>query len=447
VVRQLEFSVIEVLVIIAVTLSGVLVSVGIDIPLFFGFLPGYILLSALVLKKGAGLAEVSSISWEGVKKTRGVIYILLMVSFLLPSWYVSGVIDQLVSISLHIITPDHFFVLTFLIALVFSMILGTSVGTLSAVGIPIMSSAIALGLPVSLTAGALVSGAFVGDRTSPFSSSHQLLSHTVEVKTGIQFQKFLPTTLTAIIICLVFYFAMDMENQMGATIFANERFQWSNLSLVKFLPPFILIVFVIFRIKIVYAFICSVLAAIIIALSEGIKASSVIYSLWFGAEGIGGGLSSMYFLLLFLALAGAFNGVLEGYRVIQPLLDRWLRHSKGLFNDSVKTILATFVISLISANQTLPIILTGRSFLQHWKEKYDKAELARVMGDSTMLFPGMIPWSVLAIMCSTILGVPILTYLPYAVFLWILPLLTIILSLYKYQRKKIVRYIKAGPAN
>ncbi|WP_421384900.1 Na+/H+ antiporter NhaC family protein [Bacillus salacetis] len=444
---EFQFSVRQVLIIIAVTLSGVLVSVGVDIPLFFGFLPGFLLLIMLVLNKGAKLGDVVLISWDGVKKTRGVIYILLMVSFLLPSWYVSGVIDQLVSIALHLITPDHFFVLSFFIALVFSMILGTSVGTLSAVGIPIMSSALALDLPMAITAGALISGAFVGDRTSPFSSSHQLLSHTVEVRTGVQFRKFLPTTLAATAICLASYMALDAQNQLGSTIFVSDAYQWSGLSLIKFLPPVILIVFVILRIKILYAFICSVLTAIIIALYGGMAPSSVIQSLWFGAEGIGGGLSSMYFLLLFLALAGAFNGVLEGYRVIQPLLDRWLSHSRGLFSDSFKTILATFVISLISANQTLPIILTGRSFLQHWNEKYNQAELARVMGDSTMLFPGMIPWSVLAIMCSTILGVPILSYLPYAVFLWVLPLLTMILSFYRQYMKKRIRYIKAGSAN
>ena len=437
--RSLQFSVRQVIGIIAVTLSGVLVSVGIQIPLFFGFLPGYLLLTAVILLKGARPEEVLNRSWEGLKKTRGVIYILLMVSFLLPSWYISGVIDQLVSISLHLITADHFFVSAFFIALIFSMILGTSVGTLSAVGIPIMSSAAALGLPVSITAGALISGAFVGDRTSPFSSSHQLLSHTVEVRTGIQFRRFLPTTLAAILVCMAFYMVLDAGKHSGMTVFSNNVFQWSGLSILKFLPPFILILFVILRLKIIYAFISSVIAAIIISISQGVGILSVSHSLWFGAEGVGGGLSSMYFLLLFLALAGAFNGLLEGYRVIQPLLDHWLSQTTGLINDSIKTIAATFIISLISANQTLPIILTGRSFLKHWNEKYDKAELARVMGDSTMLFPGMIPWSVLAIMCSTIVGVPIISYLPYAVFLWVLPLLTIILSFYKHNRFKMMQ--------
>ncbi|WP_409253940.1 Na+/H+ antiporter NhaC family protein [Bacillus sp. SCS-153A] len=439
-----QYSVKQVIGIIVVTLTGVLVSVGISRPLFFGFLPGYFLLAAVILSQGARPADVLDMSWKGLKKTRGVIYILLMVSFLLPSWYVSGVIDQLVFISLKLITADHFFVVSFFIALGFSMVLGTSVGTLSAVGIPIMSSALALGLPASITAGALISGAFVGDRTSPFSSSHQLLSHTVEVEAGKQFRKFLPTTVAAILICMAFYMAMDAEKQAGVTLFDNEAFHWSELSYIKFLPPAILIILVVLRTKILYAFIGSVFTAVVIALANGVEILSVFRSLWFGAEGIGGGLSRMYFLLLFLALAGAFNGLLEGYRVIQPLLDRWLTHSKGLVNDSIKTILATLVISLISANQTLPIILTGRSFLAHWEQRYDKAELSRVMGDSTMLFPGMIPWSVLAIMCSTIIGVPLLTYLPYALFLWVLPILTLILSYFKQYKNRMIQNRKAG---
>ncbi|WP_456271335.1 Na+/H+ antiporter NhaC family protein [Bacillus sp. AK031] len=301
-----------------------------------------------------------------------------------------------------------------------------------------MSTAAVLGMPPEITAGALVSGAFVGDRTSPFSSSHQLLSHTVETDTGKQFSKFLPTTLGAVLVCLVFYFLADTNQRAGNTIFSSQDFQWEDLSLIKFLPPLILILFVLFRIRILYAFICSVLAAAMIALVDGVNPVSVLKSLWFGVDGIGGGLSNMYFLLLFLALAGAYNGLLEGFGIIQPLLNNWLRNSKGLAADSLKTIFATLVISLISANQTLPIILTGRSFINHWKDKYGNLELARVMGDSTMVFPGMIPWSVLAIMCSTILGVPILAYLPYAVFLWSLPLLTIIFSFYReYVRNKV----------
>ncbi|MEC1525274.1 Na+/H+ antiporter NhaC family protein [Neobacillus niacini] len=126
---------------------------------------------------------------------------------------------------------------------------------------------------------------------------------------------------------------------------------------------------------------------------------------------------------------------MEELNVIQPYLDKWLQRSTSLTGDTLKTFTATLLISVIAANQTLPIILTGRSFLPHWKKEYGEVELARVMGDTTMLFPGMVPWSVLAIMCSTIVGVPIMEYLPYALFLWFLPLITLIVSLFKHVQK------------
>jgi Na+:H+ antiporter, NhaC family len=345
----------------------------------------------------------------------------------------SGTIDQMVKVALHVIIPQHFFVLSFMVALCFSMLLGTTVGTLSAISVPILGTAVVLHLPVDIVAGALVSGAFVGDRTSPFSSSHQLLSHTIEVPVKKQLKALLLTTLIAITICLCFYGVSDFFIS-GQTRINSEPLLWSRLSWIKFIPPLILILFVIFRMSIIYAFIFSILAAALIAFHEGSSLSKIIGAFWNGINGLGGGLVHMYELLLFLALAGAYNGLLEELNVIQPYLDKWLQSSRSLIGDTLKTIAATLLISFIAANQTLPIILTGRSFLPHWSSKYGKEELARVMGDTTMLFPGMVPWSVLSIMCSTIIGIPLLKYLPYALFLWILPFLTIFHSLVKQLR-------------
>jgi NhaC family Na+:H+ antiporter len=339
----------------------------------------------------------------------------------------------MVKIALHFITPKHFMVLSFLIAMGFSMLLGTTVGTLSAIGIPILGTAMVLQLPLEVVAGALVSGAFVGDRTSPFSSSHQLLSFTVEVPVKRQWNSMLLTTVLAVIFCLCFYGMADYF-QSGSAIPSANPLLWKELSVVKFIPPLILIVLVVFRIGIIYAFLASILSAAAIALFDGTSLSTIAFSFWNGIDGLGGGFIHMYALLLFLALAGAYNGLLEEMNVIQPYLDKWLQTSRSLVGDTLKTLVATLLISFIAANQTLPIILTGRSFLPHWSSKYGKEELARVMGDSTMLFPGMVPWSVLTIMCTTIVGVPLLEYLPYALFLWILPFLTLFVSFLKQSR-------------
>jgi Na+:H+ antiporter, NhaC family len=428
-----QFSMKQLLLLLIVTLSGVIWSVLFQQPLVIGFLPGYILLVILSLLKKQRLKHVFHISLKGVYKTRIVILILFLVSFLLPSWYLSGTIDQMVKITLYLINPNYFFVLTFVAAMVFSMLLGTTVGTLSSIGIPILGTAAVLNLPTEVVAGALVSGAFVGDRTSPFSSAHQLLAHTVEIPVNKQWNAMLFTTLVAVGMCFLFYGSFDIFSDVP--LVHTEALRWSDLSLLKFIPPFILLLLVLFRFSIVYAFLSSIVSAGIISLIKGVALVEIVRTYWNGVEGLGGGFIHMYELLLFLALAGAYNGLLEELNVIQPYLDKWLQTSTTLTEDTLKTFAATLLISFIAANQTLPIILTGRSFLPHWSSKYGKEELARVMGDTTMLFPGMVPWSVLAIMCSTIVGIPILEYLPYAIFLWLLPLLTIIVSFFKHVKK------------
>jgi len=428
------FSLRQVLLLLLITLTGVVWSVSFHHPLVVGFFPGYIMLVWLAKKKDLSIKQILQISILGVNKTRIVILILFLVSFLLPSWYLSGTIQQMVKMALHFIIPGHFFVLSFLCAMVFSMLLGTTVGTLSAIGLPIIGTAILLQVPVDMVAGALVSGAFVGDRTSPFSSAHQLLAHTVELPVKSQWKAMLFTTLAAIILCICFYGAADYLVSEKAA-FHQQYINWSDLSASKFIPPVLLITCVLLRISIVYAFLTSILSASVIALFSGTSWPKLFSSMWYGIEDLGGGFLHMYELLLFLALAGAYNGLLEELNVIQPYLDKWLQTSRSLTGDTLKTLLATFLITLIAANQTLPIILTGRSFLPHWSNKYGKEELARVMGDTTMLFPGVVPWSVLAIMCSTIIGIPIIDYLPYALFLWILPMLTVLVSLVKQGRK------------
>jgi NhaC family Na+:H+ antiporter len=153
-----------------------------------------------------------------------------------------------------------------------------------------------------------------------------------------------------------------------------------------------------------------------------------IYSLWTGTYESGGGLRKMIPLVAFIGLAGAYNGIIESLNIFQALLTKWIGDTKNLYTMTWKTILATLFISLLACNQTLPIILTGRSFLSDWIQRQNHVELSRVMADSSMLFAGMIPWSVLAIMCSTVLDVPLFDYLPYAIFLWSLPIITMIYS-------------------
>jgi len=423
-----QYSVKQACFLIIVTLSGIISSVVFHISLVFGILPGLIYLIILSLRKGYTLSNMLKLGYKGIGKVRIVLFILFLISFLLPSWYLSGTITSMVQITLNAINPHHFFVFSFFTTMVFSMILGSSIGTLSALGVPLISTALLLHLPVEVTAGAVISGAFVGDRTSPFSSAHQLLASIVETTVKKQGKAMLITSITAVIVTILFFSIMDVHfGSMISTIHKQNDNQIA-ISFIQFIPPILLVTLVLFRLNIIFSYLVSILSGSLIAIYNGISLSEIINSFWKGIEGLGGGLMHMYSLLLFIAIAGVYNALLEELNIIQPLLDRWLKSSTSMLSDSLKTIAATLIICVIAGNQTMPIILTGRSFVNHWSNKYSNEELARLMGDTTLLFPAMIPWNVLAIMSSTVINMHLHSYLPYAIFLWLLPCLTIILS-------------------
>lgn len=437
--NSIHFSYREIIALLFLTLIGVLSSVMIQWPLLVGFSPGLIFLILLCKGKGVSWKDLCSIGMRGLLKTKEVILILLLVSMLLPAWYISGTIEQMVSFSLNLLSKEHFLLLSFVLAMLISMLLGTAVGSLSTIGIPIMSAASALHLPHEAVAGALISGAFVGDRSSPFSSAHQLLAYTVELPVFRQFRKLMPTMVIAVLLSFIFYFLFDLKWNLDSSpsnTLSTKGMGESESSYITFIPPVILLLFVCCRVQVKYAFLFSILSSIVIAASKEVSILTIVYHLWHGTDQLGGGVKNMLFLLLFIAMAGIFNGLLEELKIIQPFLDRWLSDSKSLVGNTWRTIAATWMISIIACNQTLPIILTGRSFLPHWRKYHSNEELSRIMADSTMLFPGMIPWSVLAIMCSTIVGVSVLSYIPYAIFLWGLPLITLIVSIVKQEKER-----------
>lgn len=422
--RMISLSQGEMLWLLAVTLLGIFSAVFFHIPLFIGFFPGLFALAALCVHKGISFRALLQMGRRGALQTKEVVIILLLVSMLLPMWEISGTMEQMVALFLHFLSPKHFLLLSFLFMMGMSLLLGTAVGSLSALGIPLMSVAMSLYLPLPVVAGALVSGAFVGDRTSVFSSAYQLLVHTVETSVYRQLKKLLPTTLLAICFSACFYFFLDLHVSIRATLHVAPL----HVDTIALFPPVVLLLLVCFRIKMKHAFFASIICAIVLAYWQGVPILSLSSHLWNGSEQLGGGVRSVLFLLLFIALAGVYNGILEELQVLQPFLDRWLANKKSLMSYTWRTMVASLAIAAVACNQTLPIILTGRSFFFHWQKQYSREELARVMADSTMIFPGLIPWSILAVMCSAITGVSTISYIPYAVFLWSLPLMTLLFS-------------------
>ncbi|MBP1961334.1 Na+/H+ antiporter NhaC family protein [Paenibacillus aceris] len=424
---------------IFITILGLAAAYVLQIALAIGFAFGLMTLVLFVRRGGTAFRDILRSMGEGVKHTKEVIWILALVGVVIPTWTASGTIPYMIDLGLRIVDPSYFLTFSFVLSACISMLLGTSTGTLSSVGIPLIGLALLLQIPLPMVAGALVSGAFVGDRTSPFSSANRLVASSTGVSVKELFKALLPTTIGAGCITFGLFLFLDVKGEwhQGEKALLHEQFGTGfTYSIWLLLPVLLLLLSILLRFKTRNGFLLSIASAIGIGLFlQGVTLYEWLHAMWFGYHSRlfdslqTKGLSNMVELIVLIGLAGAFNGILEENRVLQSYMQKLLGGSSAsLFSATVRTSLFGLGLGLVSCTQTLPIMMSGRSLLPFWEERFPRTQLARVVADSSLILAAMIPWNMLAIVCGTIVGVPVEHYMAYASFLWALPLCTLIWS-------------------
>jgi Na+:H+ antiporter, NhaC family len=429
---------------IFITVSGLIVSYVAHLPLILGFLFGFFTLLFLSLKMGIRWETLIKGIKTGAWQTKEVVWILSFVGLLIPAWTSCGTIPYMIQLGLSSINATYFLTYSFIAISMIALLLGTSTGSLSIIGLPLIGMGSLFHIPLPLVAGALVSGAFIGDRTSPFSSANQLVAISTQTPEKEQNRALLPTTFLSVLASLLFFYLVDLHGnwQTGQQIrsgYSFSSFFWFGPILL--LPPIVLVTAILLRIKTKYAFILGILASIFIgSFCQGVSPHQWVHDLLFGYNQTpitilhSKGLFDMLDLIVFIALTGSFNGILEETGVIQPYIKKVLGTNESLPSSTIRVALFGFGMSLVACNQTLPIMISGRNFLPIWTIRFKSSQLSRVIADSCLVFAGLVPWNMLAILCSTILGVPVLSYLPYAIFLLILPFITILFSYYECKK-------------
>jgi NhaC family Na+:H+ antiporter len=426
--------------IVAVTVLGLAFAYVTHIPLAAGFVCGLLVLIGVTAKAGIAGKEIARSMRTGIGHTKEVIWILLLVGLLIPSWSASGTISYLIASGLSLLNPAYFLTFSFLFSILISMLLGTSTGTLSSVGIPLMGVASVLHIPLPLAAGALVSGAFVGDRTSPFSSAHQLVASSTGTTVRRQYPYLAPTTLAAIAAAGIFYLVKDLNGHWEQRL--DETGQPSFLPTDTFvftpwllLPAILLLGAILFRLKTRHGFLLSIASAVVLgSVFQGIGWQDWMRYLWggFGSPALPSlhskGVADMIDLVVLIALAGAFNGILEETKLLQPYMEKIWGSSLSMLQATIRTALFGLALGLVSCTQTLPIMMSGRNLLPLWLRRFRAEQLSRVVADTSLVFAALVPWNILAILCATILGVPFESYARYAIFLWTLPVFTLLVS-------------------
>ena len=380
---------------------------------------------------------------EGAKAGIAATLLFFFIGILIAAWMLGGTIPTLIYVGFEIVTPKFFLAVVFIVTAIIGVSVGSSLTTVGTVGVAFIGIAATLDISLAMTAGAIVSGAFFGDKMSPLSDTTNMASSILKVDLFEHIKNMAWTTIPAAVITFVL-FAIISPNISTADFSEMRTFQAGLLDtgLVSWyagaIPIIILIIFSIKKAPAILSLAVASIAAIIISLFNGVKPLTEIVGILFGGftsdtgvEQIDellsrGGMESMFFTIGIVLLALSLGGLLFSLGIVPRLL---MSIEAGL--TKVRSVILASALTAIGINvligeQYLSILLTGEAYQgQYKKVGLTNINLARVSEDAGTVVNPLVPWSVCGVFITTVLDVSTLAYLPFAFFCLLSPIMTI----------------------
>ncbi len=413
---------------------------------------GVILASIISLKIGYSWEHIETAMKDGIYRAMQAVIILMIVGVLIGVWIVAGVVPAMIYYGLKLLAPSIFLVAALLICSITSVATGTSWGTMGTMGLALMGIAIGLGIPEGMAAGAIISGAYFGDKMSPLSDTTNLAPAMAgtDVITSIKFM-ILPTGI-AYLICVVVYAIMGFATVKNGSASTADIDAISQAMLAHYtinplllLPPLVVIVAVALKVPAIPGITLGIIAGIIVGLI--FQPSTLGAYLDAGMNGLdqewgnatldrllnSGGLSSMMFSVSLTILAMMFGGIMESTHQMETIVNRLLRLVKtptGL----VTLTEATCVFSNITMpEQYISLVVPGRMYAESYREMgLHPKTLASALESAGTVTSALVPWNTCAVYIYGALGVSTSQYFLYALFNWTTPLVTIALAFLGY---------------
>lgn len=379
----------------------------------------------------------------GASAGLGAVFIFFFIGILISSWIMGGTIPTLIYYGFLTVSPNFFFAIVFLICSIVGISIGSSLTTVATVGVAFMGIAGAMDISLTITAGAIVSGAFFGDKMSPLSDTTNLASGTVGVDLFEHIKNMGWTTIPAFLISFVLYAIISPTG--AATSFETvEQFKGGLLSTglihwYTLLPIVVLVIMTFYKAPAVITLaVVSIIGVGLGSLLDPVPASDVFKILFDGyvsqtgnkevdALLTRGGMNSMLFTIALVLLALTMGGLLFTLGIIQSILAK----VESLFKSAGSVITGAAItgigVNTLIGEQYLSILLTGEAFkAQFAKVGLAPKNLSRVMEDAGTVVNPLVPWSVCGIFITSVLGISTLDYLPFTFFCLLGPILTIL---------------------
>lgn len=389
---------------------------------------------------------------QGINRSMQANLILLTVGILVSTWKAGGIIPSMIYYGLNIINPSLFLVTAALLCTIVSLVIGSSYTTAGTIGVAMIGIAIGLGINPALAAGAVVSGAYTGDKMSPMSDTTNMAPAVSGSNIFDHIKHMVWTVTPSYVIALVLWFIlgrgsapsgevqMEMKDVLQDAI--QNEFVVSPLLMI---PVLILLIAVVMKIPALPAmFGAVVIGMFCMGVVQGIDFVDFFKIMHYGYESTsgdivltndytvadvvgGGGFNGMLWTVSIVLCSMSFAGVLEATGMLGQMVEKILKVAKTNGLLIMTTILTCIFINLLCADQYLAIILPGRMYKTAFEDRKLKAKnLSRCLEDSGTLTSPLIPWNVCGATMTGFLNQPTVAYAPYAFVNYICPIVSII---------------------
>lgn len=452
------------LITLVVLIAGSVTLFGLDAtkgPLQVALLLAAMVTSAIVLKNGHAWDAVAASASKGVSSVVTAIFILLAVGALIGTWNLSGTIPTMVYYGIQLMSPNWFYVATLVICALISLGIGSSWTTAGTIGVGLVGLSVLIGVSPVITAGAVISGAYVGDKLSPLSETTILTAQLTgqDVYTHLRAQIW--TSGPAFLIAAVVFTLLGMGGEapkvdsamMTSELSALKELFW--ITPLNLVPLVFLVVLSLRKVPPSLAIMTSALVAGVMAMIlqpqailhfvndpalsmpaayiKGVwTAMATGYQATTGAPAVDsllsrGGMDSMLLTIWLIIGAIAFGTLLDEFGLLSKLVTPILLRAKSTGSLIATVAMTALGLNVIAGDQYIALVLPARLFKVEFRKRGLKPQnLSRTIADAGTVTSPLVPWNSCGAYMAAVLGVPTLLYLPFCIFNITSPLLTVI---------------------
>ena len=427
--------------VVGISISIVVYGLDPHVPMLLGV----VVASLVALRCGFSWTNIQNGMVRGITNALPATIILIIVGILIGVWILSGVVPTLIYYGLTILSPSIFLPVAVVICALTSLATGTSWGTTGTIGVALIGVGAGLGFPLPLVAGAVLSGAYFGDKMSPLSDTTNMAPALAGTDLFTHIKHMSYTTGVAITLTLIIEIVLGLQYSGGegdieriSTILAvlDENF---TINIAMLLPPLIVLFVSFRRMPAIPGITLGVVAGVILAVGlQGANYEQLVNAAFAGFKAstgnadvdsllTRGGMNSMMYTISLVIVAMMFGGVMERTNQLKAIADKVLSMVKSDGGLIASTVFTGIGANMILCDQYMAIVMGARTYAQAYSDRGLAPEnLSRAVEDSATVTANLIPWNSGGAYQAATLGVATIAYLPFAFFCWLSPLVTLL---------------------